>query len=132
MNSTGVAIWTVLDGLRLSCVRATPKLRFHISGIVDGPLPDARDDVSGRRPRVPERLIELVCFPLRSRDDDLTRIPGHRIRRFCLKRQGTVGRIHFLDGDAASGIEPCDAIAHRYQLVTSASSPVPPGRPSLP
>jgi hypothetical protein len=45
-----------------------------------------------------ERLIELICFPLRGRDDNLTRIPGHRIRRFCLKRQGSVGRIHFLDG----------------------------------
>ena len=45
-----------------------------------------------------ERLIELICFPLRSRDDDLTRIPGHRVRRFCLRRQGPVGRIHFLDG----------------------------------
>jgi hypothetical protein len=45
-----------------------------------------------------ERLIELICFPLRSRDDDLTRIPGHRVRRFCLRRSGAVGRIHFLDG----------------------------------
>ncbi|HEV3262180.1 MAG TPA: hypothetical protein VG013_35335 [Gemmataceae bacterium] len=45
-----------------------------------------------------ERLIELICFPLRNRDDHLTRIPGHRIRRFCLKREGHVGRIHFLDG----------------------------------
>jgi hypothetical protein len=45
-----------------------------------------------------ERLIELVCFPLSGRDDDLTRIPGHRVRRFCLRRQGPVGRIHFLDG----------------------------------
>lgn len=45
-----------------------------------------------------ERLIELICFPLGSRDADLTRIPGHRVRRFCLRRQGPVGRIHFLDG----------------------------------
>jgi hypothetical protein len=45
-----------------------------------------------------ERLIELICFPLSGRDDDLTRIPGHRIRRFYLKRQGKIGRIHFLDG----------------------------------
>jgi hypothetical protein len=45
-----------------------------------------------------ERLIELLCFPLQSREDKLTRIPGHRIRRFCLKRQGSRGRIHFLDG----------------------------------
>jgi hypothetical protein len=45
-----------------------------------------------------ERLIELICFPLGSREDNLTRIPGHRVRRFCLRRQGEIGRIHFLDG----------------------------------
>lgn len=45
-----------------------------------------------------ERLIELICFPLPGRDHDLTRIPGHRVRRFCLRRSGVVGRIHFLDG----------------------------------
>lgn len=45
-----------------------------------------------------ERLIELVIFPLSNREDHLTRIPGHRIRRFCLKREGPSGRVHFLDG----------------------------------
>ena len=45
-----------------------------------------------------ERLMELIFFPLDSREDDLTRIPGHRVRRFCLKRQGACGRVHFLDG----------------------------------
>lgn len=45
-----------------------------------------------------ERLIELIFYPLRSREDHLTRIPGHRVRRFCLKREGQRGRIHFLDG----------------------------------
>lgn len=45
-----------------------------------------------------ERLVELICFPLSCRDDDLTRIPGHRIRRFCLRRRGRCGRVHFLDG----------------------------------
>jgi hypothetical protein len=45
-----------------------------------------------------ERLVELICFPLCSRDDDLTRIPGHRVRRFCLQRRGRRGRVHFLDG----------------------------------
>lgn len=45
-----------------------------------------------------ERLIELIFFPLKSREDNLTRIPGHRVRRFYLKRQGTKGRVHFLDG----------------------------------
>ena len=45
-----------------------------------------------------ERQIELVCVPLRSREDPLTYLPGHRVRRFCLQRQGDVGRLHFLDG----------------------------------
>jgi hypothetical protein len=45
-----------------------------------------------------ERLIELICFPLKGRDDDLVRIPGHRVRRFYLERKGSCGRIHFLDG----------------------------------
>ncbi|HEV3204965.1 MAG TPA: hypothetical protein VGY77_11305 [Gemmataceae bacterium] len=45
-----------------------------------------------------ERLIDLICFPLSGRDDELNRIPGHRIRRFYLERRGPVGRIHFLDG----------------------------------
>ncbi len=45
-----------------------------------------------------ERLIELICFPLSGRDDDLVRIPGHRVRRFFLERRGRRGRIHFLDG----------------------------------
>ena len=45
-----------------------------------------------------ERLIDLMCFPLCGRDDDLTRIKGHRVRRFMLMRQGSRGRLHFLDG----------------------------------
>jgi hypothetical protein len=45
-----------------------------------------------------ERLIELICFPLSGREDDLTRLPGHRVRRFYLERSGPRGRIHFLDG----------------------------------
>ncbi len=45
-----------------------------------------------------ERLIELICFPLAAREDNLTRLPGHRVRRFCLKREGSRGRLHFLDG----------------------------------
>jgi hypothetical protein len=45
-----------------------------------------------------ERLLELICVPLRDREDDLTRLPGHRVRRFCLRRQGPTGRLHFLDG----------------------------------
>ena len=51
-----------------------------------------------------ERLLRLICFPLRGRDDALTRLPGHRVRRFFLERQGRTGRMHFLDGT------PTDAI----------------------
>jgi hypothetical protein len=45
-----------------------------------------------------ERLIQLIFFPLRDIEDDLTRIPGHRVRRFYLQRQGMRGRVHFMDG----------------------------------
>src|SRR5437660_714565 len=45
-----------------------------------------------------ERLVELICFPLSGREDALTRIPGHRVRRFFLRREGRRGRVHFLDG----------------------------------
>ncbi len=51
-----------------------------------------------------EKLIELICFPLGSREDDLTRIPGHRIRRFYLERTGRYGRIHFLDGTPTAAV----------------------------
>jgi hypothetical protein len=50
--------------------------------------------LAGRR----ERLIEMLCFPLRDREDDLTRLPGHRVRRFFIERHGSQGRLHFLDG----------------------------------
>ncbi len=45
-----------------------------------------------------EKLLKLVCFPLSGRDDDLNRIPGYRVRRFFIERQGNTGRIHFMDG----------------------------------
>jgi hypothetical protein len=45
-----------------------------------------------------ERLIQMTCFPLSGRDDDLNRLPGHRVRRFFIERTGRIGRIHFLDG----------------------------------
>jgi len=45
-----------------------------------------------------ERLIDLLCYPQSSRDADMTRLPGHRVRRFCLERTGQQGRLHFLDG----------------------------------
>jgi hypothetical protein len=55
----------------------------------------------------PERLIEILCFPLRGLEDDLTRLPGHRVRRFFLERTGPRGRLHFMDGT------PTDAIFER-------------------
>lgn len=45
-----------------------------------------------------QKLVKLVCFPLGGGDDALNRIPGYRVRRFFLKRDGNIGRIHFLDG----------------------------------
>lgn len=50
--------------------------------------------LEGRR----ERLLDLLCFPLADRDDDLIKLPGCRVRRFFLQRNGDQGRIHFLDG----------------------------------
>lgn len=45
-----------------------------------------------------EKLIKMICFPLQAREDDLNRIPGHRVRRFYIERQGNGGRIYFMDG----------------------------------
>lgn len=45
-----------------------------------------------------ERLVEVICFPLGDREDRLNRLPGARVRRFCLRRSGRQGRMHFLDG----------------------------------
>jgi hypothetical protein len=45
-----------------------------------------------------ERLIQMIVFPLRSIEDDLNRMPGHRVRRFYLQRLGSRGRVHFMDG----------------------------------
>ncbi|HKB40825.1 MAG TPA: hypothetical protein VKD72_30645 [Gemmataceae bacterium] len=45
-----------------------------------------------------ERRVLLTCYWLEGRDTDLTRIPGHRVRRFYIERRGTQGRLHFLDG----------------------------------
>ena len=46
----------------------------------------------------PEALVRLICMPLEGRDDDINRIPGHRVRRFYVQREGQTGRLHFLDG----------------------------------
>ncbi len=51
-----------------------------------------------------EKLMELAMHPLAGREDDLTRIPGSRVRRFFLERQGTCGRIHFMDGTPTAAV----------------------------
>ena len=47
---------------------------------------------------LPERLIELDCYPLAGVEEPLTRLPGSRVRRVFLERSGRQGRLHFLDG----------------------------------
>jgi hypothetical protein len=45
-----------------------------------------------------EHLIQLICFPLSNPESPLNRLPGYRVRRLYIERQGSLGRIHFLDG----------------------------------
>src|SRR5215831_16338154 len=45
-----------------------------------------------------ERLLDLLCFPLTGPDDKLTRLPGHRVRRFYIERRGRQGVLHFFEG----------------------------------
>jgi hypothetical protein len=45
-----------------------------------------------------ERLLELIVFPLPDGEASLTRLPGHRVRRFSIRREGRQGRLFFLDG----------------------------------
>jgi hypothetical protein len=52
------------------------------------------DHLRGRQ----ERLVDLIYFPLAGLEDDLTRLPGHRVRRFYLLREGRQGRLHFFNG----------------------------------
>jgi hypothetical protein len=47
-----------------------------------------------------ERLLEMVQFPLRTKDDEMIRLPGLRVRRFLIRRLGPVGRIHLINGTA--------------------------------
>jgi hypothetical protein len=51
-----------------------------------------------------EKLVRLICMPLSGRDADLTRIPGHRVRRFYLLREGQGGRLHFMDGTPTTAV----------------------------
>ncbi len=47
---------------------------------------------------VRERLVDLLLFPLPDAEAALTRLPGHRVRRFALQRHGRQGRLYFFDG----------------------------------
>jgi hypothetical protein len=47
---------------------------------------------------VRERLVDLILFPLADGEASLTRLPGHRVRRFSLCREGRQGRLYFFDG----------------------------------
>ena len=42
--------------------------------------------------------MDMLCFPLADAEASLTRLPGHRVRRFSIQRQGRQGRLYFLDG----------------------------------
>lgn len=45
-----------------------------------------------------ERLVDMIVFPLPDGEAPLTRLPGHRVRRFWIRREGRQGRLHFFDG----------------------------------
>ena len=45
-----------------------------------------------------EKLMEVLCFPLPGREANMTKLPGHRVRRFFIERVGRQGRVHFIDG----------------------------------
>ena len=67
--------------------------------------------MAGRR----ERLIDLSCFHLANREAALTRMPGHRIRRFYIRRSGRQGRLHFLDGTPTTIVLDMDQDEPRVQ-----------------
>jgi hypothetical protein len=45
-----------------------------------------------------ERVLDLIVFPLPHNEAPLTRLPGHRVRRLSLRREGRQGRLYFFDG----------------------------------
>jgi hypothetical protein len=49
-----------------------------------------------------EALVEMTYHPLAGGDDGLTRLPGRRVRRFYLRREGRLGRLHFFNGTPTS------------------------------
>jgi hypothetical protein len=51
-----------------------------------------------------ERFVELICYPITHRDQDMTKLPGHRVRRFYLQRQGSRGTVHYMDGTPTAAV----------------------------
>jgi hypothetical protein len=51
-----------------------------------------------------EKLLQILCLHLPGQDADLTRIPGHRVRRFYIERNGDAGRVHFMDGTPTTAV----------------------------
>jgi hypothetical protein len=51
-----------------------------------------------------EKFLELICYPVASRDQDMTKMPGHRVRRFYLERKGSLGTLHFIDGTPTAAV----------------------------
>jgi hypothetical protein len=49
-----------------------------------------------------ERFVELLNFPQVTGRENMTRLPGRRVRRFFIERTGTQGRLHFMDGTATA------------------------------
>jgi hypothetical protein len=60
-----------------------------------------------------ERLVQLLCFPLQSREDAMTKLPGYRVRRFHLRRFDRFGRIYFLDGTPTEAVSEIARDDHR-------------------
>jgi len=54
--------------------------------------------LAGRR----ERRVDLVVFPKVTGRENMTRVPGHKVRRFMLQRTGSMARLHFMDGTPTS------------------------------
>lgn len=46
----------------------------------------------------PECMLRMVVFPVADEEQRIHRVPGFRVRRFFLQREGAIGRIHFMDG----------------------------------
>jgi hypothetical protein len=49
-----------------------------------------------------ERKVTLVCASCPDLQARMLNLPGSRVRRFCLCREGRRGRLHFMDGTPTS------------------------------